>query len=68
MELYTFYPCKADGSAASFETFHLPDDAAALDRAAAVLSQHASCAYVAVWCGDRLVARRIKPEQRRKVA
>jgi len=58
VDLYTFYPCKADGAAVSFETFHLPDDDAARTRAALVLDQHESCACVTVWCGDRLVARR----------
>jgi len=55
MSLYTFFPCQSDGVAQSFETFELVNDTEAYERAAALLRQHPSAAYVAVWCGERKV-------------
>jgi|GEM_PF-1592896 len=55
MPLYTFYPCREDGTSATFESHDLPDDSAAFVRAHAVAEAHASCTYVAIWCGNRMV-------------
>ena len=53
MALYTFYPCRADGTSTTFETFELPDDSAAFLQAHKVALNHLSCTYVAIWCGTR---------------
>ena len=53
--LYTFYPCDPDGSSQTFEAVELPGDRLAAERAELILRDHASCAYVAVWEGDRPV-------------
>jgi hypothetical protein len=53
--LFTFYPCRADGSAVAFEALELADDATALARARAVLADHASAVEVVVWQGERRV-------------
>jgi hypothetical protein len=58
MPLYTFYHCKPDGSAASFETAHLPDDLSASVRARDILAEHLSCAYVTVWAGEEKLEER----------
>jgi hypothetical protein len=63
MPLYTFYPCREGGRSDTFRTLDLSDDDAAHRRAVAVLGEHASCEYVAIWCGDRMVgnARKRQP-------
>lgn len=55
MAIYTFYLCAGDGGAASFEAFELGGDEFAPARALRMLSEHPSCAYVAVWSEDREV-------------
>jgi hypothetical protein len=55
MPIYTFYPCRTDGSSTTFEAFELDGDAEALDRAGLLLRQHPSCDFVTVWHGDRKV-------------
>jgi hypothetical protein len=55
MPIYTFYPCRPDGSSTTFEAFELDGDDAACGRAALLLEQHPSCAFVTVWRGDREV-------------
>lgn len=55
MPLFTFYPCRADGSATAFETFEHTNDEAALVRAAQVLHEHTSAVEVVVWQGERRV-------------
>ena len=55
MPMYTFYLCNLGGGAHSFESFNLGADADAPDRALKMLADHPSCAYVAVWEGDRPV-------------
>jgi hypothetical protein len=55
MPVYTFYPCRADGSSTTFEAFEADGDAEAQRRAAELLQQHSSCAYVTIWQSDRLV-------------
>ena len=64
MPLYTLYPCRENGGSETFHTVDLADDEAAQQHAACVLQQHLSCDHIAVWCGDRLVARsqRAQPE------
>ena len=55
MPLFTFYPCRPDGSATAFETFEEPSVTAALARADRVLREHTSAVQVIVWQGDRRV-------------
>lgn len=55
MPLFTFYPCRRDGSSTSFETFEQPGDAAAMRRAEQVLREHPSAVEVVVWQGERRV-------------
>lgn len=55
MTMFTFYLCKEDGSAASFEAFELASDQLARERATAMLAQHTSCAYVNAWRGERKI-------------
>jgi hypothetical protein len=55
MPIYTFYPCRADGSSTTFEAFELDGDEEARERASVLLEQHSSCAFVTVWHGDREV-------------
>jgi hypothetical protein len=52
---YTFYPCKADGVSTSFLAFDLRSDDEAHEQARLVLDDHASCAYVEAWQGERKV-------------
>jgi len=61
MPMYTFYCCKPDGSATTFEAHVLKGDEAAHDRASLLVRQHASCAYVAVFEADREVAKAHQP-------
>jgi hypothetical protein len=53
MAIYTFYLCSGDGASTSFEAFDLGGDEYAPERALQMLAEHPSCAYVAVWQGDR---------------
>ena len=53
--LFTFYPCRPDGSSTAFETFELGDDNDALSRARQVLDEHASSVEVVIWQGERRV-------------
>lgn len=55
MPMYTFYPCKPDGSAATFEALNLSDDASAAERAKKLIRLHPECAYLNVWQADRKV-------------
>jgi hypothetical protein len=53
--LFTFFPCRPDGSATAFETFEEPHDIAALARAERVLREHSSAVEVVVWQGERRI-------------
>jgi hypothetical protein len=55
MSLFTFYPCRADGSSTAFQTLECPDDAQALSFARRVLEDHASSVEVVIWQGERRV-------------
>lgn len=55
MPLYTYYPCKPDGTSESFVSIELEGDEEARRRALAILDQHRSASHVAVWCGERKV-------------
>ena len=55
MPLFTFYPCRADGSSTAFQTFECPDDPQALAYARRVLDEHLSSVEVVVWQGERRV-------------
>jgi hypothetical protein len=55
MSLFTFYPCRADGSSTAFESFELPNAAAAMVRARRVLEEHASAVQVVIWSSERRV-------------
>lgn len=58
MPLYTFFCCKADGSAPTFESHRLPSDEAAVAYSEALLKRQGSCSHVLVCEGDRDVATR----------
>jgi hypothetical protein len=53
--LFTFYPCRPDGSSPAFETIECLDDAEALVRARRVLADHLSAVEVVIWQGERQV-------------
>lgn len=55
MPLFTFYPCRPDGSSTAFETLECADDAEALRRARRVLADHLSSVEVVIWHGERRV-------------
>lgn len=55
MPLFTFYPCRSDGTSTAFETFEEAGVTAALARAERVLSEHSSAVQVVVWQGERRV-------------
>lgn len=55
MPIYTFYPCRRDGSSATFEAFELDGDDDARKHAAVLKQQHPTCAFVTVWRGDSQV-------------
>jgi hypothetical protein len=55
MPLFTFYPCRSDGSSTSIETFVEAHDTAALARAEHVLREHPSAVQVVVWQGERRI-------------
>jgi hypothetical protein len=61
MAVYTFYLCRGDGASTSFEAFELGGDEQAPGRALKLLAEHPSCAYVAVWEGDRPLLERHRP-------
>lgn len=52
MPLYSFYPCRSDGSSAAFETIECRDEAHALVRARRVLDEHLSAVEVVIWHGE----------------
>jgi hypothetical protein len=60
MPLYTFYPCKPDGTSESFVAFELVDDAEAYLRALHVLGQHPSASHIVAWAGERKVFTRAR--------
>jgi len=55
MPLFTFYPCRSDGSSSAFETIECSDDAEARVRARRVLDDHRSAVEVIIWQGERQV-------------
>jgi hypothetical protein len=60
MPVYTFYCCRPDESAPSFEARDLQSDEAAAQHARAMLQEHRSCSHVVVCLEDEevLTARR----------
>lgn len=56
MALFTFYPCRPDGSSIGFEVHDCADDDTALTRGRKVLADHTSSVEVVVWQGERRVA------------
>ena len=55
MPLFTFYPCRPDGSSTAFESLELGSDDGALVRALRVLAEHESAVQVEIWQGERRV-------------
>jgi hypothetical protein len=55
MPLFTFYPCRPDGSSTAFESLELHDDDDAVVRARRVLEEHTSASEVIIWQGERRV-------------
>lgn len=67
MPLYTIYPTKPDGVAATFEALSCPTDSMAIAEALTLLGQHPSASHVVVWQGLRQVvtcARATQPDAR----
>jgi hypothetical protein len=66
MPLYTFYPCRSDGTSDTFTTLELADDAEAFIRALHLLDQHPSAGTVVAWQGERkvLTRARVHPDLR----
>jgi hypothetical protein len=56
MPLYTFYPFRADGYAATLVCEELPNDLAAMQFAGEILAAHPSAFRISVLEGDRQVA------------
>ena len=55
MAIYTFYPCRDDGSAATFEAFDLSGDDDTAPVAATVLVRHPSATFVSIYEADRRI-------------
>jgi PAS domain S-box-containing protein len=55
MALYTFYCCRADGSATAFEAHELRSEKSVRETAARLLAGHASAERVVGWLDDREV-------------
>lgn len=55
MSMYTFFPCQADGGSIGLRARELNSDAEAMAFAADLLAEYDSCAYLAVWDGERAV-------------
>lgn len=66
MALYTFYPCKPDGTSDTFTCLDLQDDGEACLRALQVLDDHGGSSEVVVFAGARRVTtrKRIHPDLR----
>jgi hypothetical protein len=62
MPLYTFYPTLESGVSDSFTTLDLEGDVDVTLQALAILDQHRSAASVVVFCGDRKVHTRTRPD------
>ena len=58
MALYTFYPCKSDGTSETFTCLDLQDDGEAFARALRVLDDHRGSTEVVIWAGNRRVTSR----------
>jgi hypothetical protein len=57
MALFTFYLCRDDGTAPTFESHEAHSDAEARLQAQLVLAQHPTAAYANVWLAERKVGR-----------
>jgi hypothetical protein len=55
MPLFTFYPCRPDGSSIAFEALECDNDLGALETARRVLREHRSAVEVVIWHGERQV-------------
>ncbi|MDO9222271.1 MAG: hypothetical protein Q7U20_00995 [Caulobacter sp.] len=55
MQVFTFFLCQPDGSAASFEARPFASDEDAVARSRALLGVHPSSSMVSVWDGERSV-------------
>ena len=55
MAVYTFYCCRPDGAAPSFEVFDVGSDEAAAARAAQLLETHPSASHISVFQDEREV-------------
>ena len=55
MQVFTFFLCQPDGSAASFEAHPFATDLDAIARSRVLLGDHPSAEIVSVWDGERSV-------------
>jgi hypothetical protein len=51
--IYTFLPCRADGSSLAFDLVECDDDAVARGVAERILRRHDSAVEVVFWTGER---------------
>lgn len=65
MPLYTFFPCKPDGTAPSFEAFNLASDEAAALFARSLLFEHPAAASMSVWRDDQQVLTLLRDRETR---
>ncbi len=56
MPVYTFYYCRPDDAAPSFEAWALSSDEAATARARQMLEEHLSCSHVVVCLDETEIA------------
>ena len=55
MQVFTFFLCQPDGSAASFEAHAFASDLDAIAQSRVLLGDHPSASMVSVWDGERSV-------------
>lgn len=63
MQIYTFYPTRADGVATTFASEDCKNDTQALLEAVLLLEEHESAASVVIWQGARRVLTCVRTEE-----
>ena len=53
--VFTFYPCRQDGSSIAFDVMDLADESTARAYALKVLGRHDSAVEVVIWAGEHRV-------------
>lgn len=55
LPIYTFHPCRSDGTSDTFVAVELDGEHGIRAVAATLIEQHPSCAWIEVWQDDRPV-------------